>query len=178
HVGGRSRGENEKSRGTGRRIDGFGAATSDGEALRGELVSAAGAIGTAGLASQKGAQALAAMDAAARGAGEGVRLLSDANNFFGGGMASEAWEKYVHKLREEPDVIGMTARQKAEYDARTKGANDAPARMAGLADGLAQPYKTLDKAIAETASKDAAGARTTTEQRTRRAPSAQQPPRG
>lgn len=153
-------GVDEKSREIGRLIDRFVSATSGGEALREELVRAAGAIDTAGLASQKGAQALAAMDAAARGAAEGVRLLSDANNFFAGGMASEAWEKYVHKLREESDVIGMTARQKAEYEARTKGANDAQARIAGLVAGRADAYKSLEKAIADKDAKAAAGART------------------
>ncbi|KGU99615.1 phage tail tape measure protein, lambda family [Burkholderia pseudomallei MSHR4032] len=160
-------GVDEKSREIGRLIDRFVSATSGGEALREELVRAAGAIDTAGLASQKGAQALAAMDAAARGAAEGVRLLSDANNFFAGGMASEAWEKYVHKLREESDVIGMTARQKAEYEARTKGANDAQARMAGLVAGRAEAYKSLEKAIADKDAKAAAGARTNIDNLTR-----------
>lgn len=160
-------GIDEKSREIGRLIDRFVSATSGGEALREELVRAAGAIDTAGLASQKGAQALAAMDAAARGAAEGVRLLSDANNFFAGGMASEAWEKYVHKLREESDVIGMTARQKAEYEARTKGANDAQARMAGLVAGRADAYKSLEKAIADKDAKAAAGARTNIDNLTR-----------
>lgn len=160
-------GVDEKSREIGRLIDRFVSATSGGEALREELVRAAGAIDTAGLASQKGAQALAAMDAAARGAAEGVRLLSDANNFFVGGMASEAWEKYVHKLREESDVIGMTARQKAEYEARTKGANDAQARMAGLVAGRADAYKSLEKAIADKDAKAAAGARTNIDNLTR-----------
>ncbi|CAJ3048102.1 tail length tape measure protein gp13 [Burkholderia pseudomallei] len=160
-------GVDEKSREIGRLIDRFVSATSGGEALREELVRAAGAIDTAGLASQKGAQALAAMDAAARGAAEGVRLLSDANNFFAGGMASEEWEKYVHKLREESDVIGMTARQKAEYEARTKGANDAQARMAGLVAGRADAYKSLEKAIADKDAKAAAGARTNIDNLTR-----------
>lgn len=160
-------GVDEKSREIGRLIDRFVSATSGGEALREELVRAAGAIDTAGLASQKGAQALAAMDAAARGAAEGARLLSDANNFFAGGMASEAWEKYVHKLREESDVIGMTARQKAEYEARTKGANDAQARMAGLVAGRADAYKSLEKAIADKDAKAAAGARTNIDNLTR-----------
>ncbi|KGX08652.1 phage tail tape measure protein, lambda family [Burkholderia pseudomallei] len=160
-------GVDEKSREIGRLIDRFVSATSGGEALREELVRAAGAIDTAGLASQKGAQALAAMDAAARGAAEGIRLLSDANNFFAGGMASEAWEKYVHKLREESDVIGMTARQKAEYEARTKGANDAQARMAGLVAGRADAYKSLEKAIADKDAKAAAGARTNIDNLTR-----------
>ncbi|OMZ60406.1 phage tail tape measure protein [Burkholderia pseudomallei] len=160
-------GVDEKSREIGRLIDRFVSATSGGEALREELVRAAGAIDTAGLASQKGAQALAAMDAVARGAAEGVRLLSDANNFFAGGMASEAWEKYVHKLREESDVIGMTARQKAEYEARTKGANDAQARMAGLVAGRADAYKSLEKAIADKDAKAAAGARTNIDNLTR-----------
>ncbi|KGV78099.1 phage tail tape measure protein [Burkholderia pseudomallei] len=160
-------GVDEKSREIGRLIDRFVSATSGGEALREELVRAAGAIDTAGLASQKGAQALAAMDAAARGGAEGVRLLSDANNFFAGGMASEAWEKYVHKLREESDVIGMTARQKAEYEARTKGANDAQARMAGLVAGRADAYKSLEKAIADKDAKAAAGARTNIDNLTR-----------
>lgn len=160
-------GVDEKSREIGRLIDRFVSATSGGEALREELVRAAGAIDTAGLASQKGAQALAAMDAAARGAAEGVRLLSDANNFFAGGMVSEAWEKYVHKLREESDVIGMTARQKAEYEARTKGANDAQARMAGLVAGRADAYKSLEKAIADKDAKAAAGARTNIDNLTR-----------
>lgn len=160
-------GVDEKSREIAQLIDRFVSATSGGEALRDELVRAAGAIDTAGLASQKGAQALAAMDAAARGAADGVRLLSDANNFFAGGMASEAWEKYVHKLREESDVIGMTARQKAEYEARTKGANDAQARMAGLVAGRADAYKTLEKAIADKDAKAASGARTNIDNLTR-----------
>lgn len=160
-------GVNEKSREIGQLIDRFVSATDGGDELRAELVRAAGAIDTASLASQKGAQVLTAMNVAARGAADGVRLLSDANNFFAGGMASEAWEKYVHKLKEESDVIGMTARQKAEYEARTKGANDAQVRMAGLVAGRADAYKSLEKAIADKDSKAAAGARANIDNLTR-----------
>jgi lambda family phage tail tape measure protein len=149
----------EKSRELARLVDVFVAATRGGDDLRAELVQAASAIDTAGAAADKGARTLAAMDAAARGAAEGIRLLTEENNFFAGGMAAEAWNKYVEKLKEASDVIGMTAQQRAEYEAKTKGANTAEARQAGLIAGRADAYKALEKAIQDKDAKAEAGAR-------------------
>lgn len=134
-------------------------ATKGGDELRAELVQAASAIDTAGAAADKGTRTLAAMDAAARGAADGIRLLTEENNFFAGGMAAEAWNKYVEKLKEASDVIGMTAQQRAEYEAKTKGANTAEARQAGLIAGRADAYKSLEKAIQDKDAKAEAGAR-------------------
>ncbi|AIP65756.1 tail protein [Burkholderia thailandensis] len=148
-------------------IDEFVKASGGGAELRESLISAAEAIDKAEGAARKNSEALSAMGASGRDAAAGIRLLAEESNFFAGGMASEAWEKYVHKLREESDVIGMTARQKAEYEARTKGANDAQARMAGLVAGRADAYKSLEKAIADKDAKAAAGARTNIDNLTR-----------
>ncbi|WP_261520023.1 phage tail tape measure protein [Burkholderia multivorans] len=152
-------GVEEKSRELARLVDVFVAATRGGDDLRTELVQAASAIDTAGAAADKGARTLAAMDAAARGAADGIRLLTEENNFFAGGMAAEAWNKYVEKLKEASDVIGMTAQQRAEYEAKTKGANAAEARQAGLIAGRADAYKSLEKAIQDKDAKAEAGAR-------------------
>ncbi|AFQ50449.1 phage tail tape measure protein [Burkholderia cepacia] len=152
-------GVDEKSRELSRLVGVFVDATKGGDDLRAELVQAASAIDTAGAAADKGARTLAAMDAAARGAAEGVRLLTEENNFFAGGMAAEAWNKYVEKLKEASDVIGMTAQQRAEYESKTKGANTAEARQAGLIAGRADAYKSLEKAIQDKDAKVEAGAR-------------------
>ncbi|WP_048996159.1 phage tail tape measure protein [Burkholderia multivorans] len=152
-------GVEEKSRELARLVDVFVAATRGGDDLRTELVQAASAIDTAGAAADRGARTLAAMDAAARGAADGIRLLTEENNFFAGGMAAEAWNKYVEKLKEASDVIGMTAQQRAEYEAKTKGANAAEARQAGLIAGRADAYKSLEKAIQDKDAKAEAGAR-------------------
>ncbi|MCA8079918.1 phage tail tape measure protein [Burkholderia cepacia] len=152
-------GVDEKSRELASLVGVFIDATKGGDELRAELVQAASAIDTAGAAADKGARTLAAMDAAARGAAEGIRLLTEENNFFAGGMAAEAWNKYVEKLKEASDVIGMTAQQRAEYEAKTKGANTAEARQAGLIAGRADAYKSLEKAIQDKDAKAEAGAR-------------------
>ncbi|KVE87791.1 phage tail tape measure protein [Burkholderia cepacia] len=152
-------GVDEKSRELASLVGVFIDATKGGDELRAELVRAASAIDTAGAAADKGTRTLAAMDAAARGAADGIRLLTEENNFFAGGMAAEAWSKYVEKLKEASDVIGMTAQQRAEYEAKTKGANTAEARQAGLIAGRADAYKTLEKAIQDKDAKAEAGAR-------------------
>ncbi|AWG33183.1 phage tail tape measure protein [Burkholderia cenocepacia] len=152
-------GVDEKSRELASLVGVFIDATKGGDELRAELVQAASAIDTAGAAADKGTRTLAAMDAAARGAADGIRLLSEENNFFAGGMAAEAWNKYVEKLKEASDVIGMTAQQRAEYEAKTKGANTVEARQAGLIAGRADAYKSLEKAIQDKDAKAEAGAR-------------------
>ncbi|KFL51665.1 tail protein [Burkholderia pyrrocinia] len=152
-------GVDEKSRELAALVGVFVDATKGGDELRAELVQAASAIDTAGAAADKGTRTLAAMDAAARGAADGIRLLTEENNFFAGGMAAEAWNKYVEKLKEASDVIGMTAQQRAEYEAKTKGANTAEARQAGLIAGRADAYKSLEKAIQDKDAKAEAGAR-------------------
>ncbi|KWD62365.1 phage tail tape measure protein [Burkholderia cepacia] len=152
-------GVGEKSRELASLVGVFIDATKGGDELRAELVQAASAIDTAGAAADKGTRTLAAMDAAARGAADGIRLLTEENNFFAGGMAAEAWNKYVEKLKEASDVIGMTAQQRAEYEAKTKGANKAEARQAGLIAGRADAYKSLEKAIQDKDAKAEAGAR-------------------
>ncbi|MBM2769926.1 phage tail tape measure protein [Burkholderia anthina] len=152
-------GVDEKSRELSRLVGVFVDATKGGDDLRAELVQAAASIDTAGAAADKSTRTLAAMDAAARGAADGVRLLTEENNFFAGGMASEAWTKYVDKLKEASDVIGMTTQQRAEYEAKTKGANAAEARQAGLIAGRADAYKSLEKAIQDKDVKAEAGAR-------------------
>ncbi|MCA8054390.1 phage tail tape measure protein [Burkholderia cepacia] len=152
-------GVDEKSRELASLVGVFIDATKGGDELRAELVQAASAIDTAGAAADKGTRTLAAMDAAARGAADGIRLLTEENNFFAGGMAAEAWSKYVEKLKEASDVIGMTAQQRAEYEAKTKGANTAEARQAGLIAGRADAYKSLEKAIQDKDAKAEAGAR-------------------
>ncbi|KVL39788.1 phage tail tape measure protein [Burkholderia sp. MSMB1835] len=152
-------GVDEKSRELASLVGVFIDATKGGDELRAELVQAASAIDTAGAAADKGTRTLAAMDAAARGATDGIRQLTEENNFFAGGMAAEAWNKYVEKLKEASDVIGMTAQQRAEYEAKTKGANTAEARQAGLIAGRADAYKSLEKAIQDKDAKAEAGAR-------------------
>ncbi len=152
-------GVDEKSREIAALVGVFVDATQGGADLRAELVQAASAIDTAGAAADKGTRTLAAMDAAARGAADGIRLLTEENNFFAGGMAAEAWSKYVEKLKEASDVIGMTTQQRAEYEAKTKGANTAEARQAGLIAGRADAYKSLERAIQDKDAKAEAGAR-------------------
>ncbi|SMG00330.1 tape measure protein [Burkholderia singularis] len=157
----------EKSRVRLEIIDEFVRATDGSRELRESLISAASAIDSAEGVAQKDAQALNAMEVSARGAANAVQLLTDANNFFAGGMAEEGWTKYVEKLKEASDIIGMTARQKAEYEAKSKGANAAEQKMAGLITGRAEEYKTLEKAIQDKDAKAAAGARANIDNLTR-----------
>ncbi|WP_414451291.1 tape measure protein [Burkholderia sp. 22PA0099] len=148
-------------------IAAFVGATGSSSDLREEMVRAAGSIDTAALASQKSAQAFDAMSAAAGNAADGIKLLTDANNFFAKGMAVEAWEKYITKIKEESDVVGLSAQAKAEYEARSKGANDAQAKQVGLLAGRAESYKKLEKAIEDKDGKAASGARTNIDNLTR-----------
>ncbi|WP_186058870.1 tape measure protein [Burkholderia gladioli] len=148
-------------------IDTFVSATQGGAELREELVRAAGSIDTAALAANKSAQALEAMNAAASNAADGVRLLTSANDFFASGMAAEGWDKYIRKIKEEADVIGLSAQAKGEYEAKSKGANDAQARQAGLITGRADSYKKLEKAIEDKDARAAAGARANIDNLTR-----------
>ncbi|WP_334068758.1 phage tail tape measure protein [Burkholderia cepacia] len=152
-------GVDEKSREIQQLVGSFVAATRGGDDLRSALVETATAIDVSSAAAEKNARTAAAMDASTRGLTDSVRLLTEANNFFAGGMAAEAWSKYVEKLKEVSDVIGMTAQQRAEYEAKTKGANTAEARQAGLIAGRADAYKSLEKAIQDKDSKAEAGAR-------------------
>ncbi|MGU7780533.1 phage tail tape measure protein [Burkholderia sp. PU8-34] len=140
-------------------IDEFVKAAGSGAELRESLIAAAESIDKAEGVSRKTSEALSAMAGSARDAAEGIRLLSEENNFFAGGMAVEAWNKYVEKLKEASDVIGMTAQQRAEHEAKTKGANAAEARQAGLIAGRADAYKSLEKAIQDKDAKAEAGAR-------------------
>ncbi|KVP60808.1 phage tail tape measure protein [Burkholderia ubonensis] len=140
-------------------IDEFVKASGGGAELRESLISAAAAIDNAEGAARKNSEALSAMGASGRDAAAGIRLLTEESNFFAGGMAAEAWGKYVDKLKEASAVIGMTAQQRAEYDAKAKGANAAEARQAGLIEGRADAYKALEKAIQDKDAKAEAGAR-------------------
>ncbi|AOJ07587.1 phage tail tape measure protein [Burkholderia mayonis] len=140
-------------------IDEFVKAAGGGAELRESLISAAEAIDNAEGAARKNSEALSAMGASGRDAAAGIRLLTEESNFFAGGMAAEAWGKYVDKLKEASAVIGMTAQQRAEYEAKAKGANAAEARQAGLIEGRADAYKALEKAIQDKDAKAEAGAR-------------------
>ncbi|WP_205169124.1 phage tail tape measure protein, partial [Burkholderia sp. LMG 13014] len=160
-------GVNEKSSEIYRLINGFVDATHGGDELRATLIEAAKSIDITGAAADKAGKVAAAFDANFRGASEGVTLLTDANNFFASGMAAEGWTKYVEKLKEATDVIGMTAQQRAEYEAKTKGANTAEAEQAGLIAGRADAYKALEKAIQDKDSKAEAGARANIDNLTR-----------
>lgn len=160
-------GVNEKSSEIYRLITGFVDATHGGDELRASLVEAAKSIDVAGAAADKAGKVAAAFDVNFRSASEGVKLLTDANNFFAGGMAAEGWTKYVDKLKEASDVIGMTAQQRAEYEAKGKGANSAEVRQAGLIAGRADAYKALEKAIQDKDSKAEAGARANIDNLTR-----------
>ncbi|CAB3750812.1 tail protein [Burkholderia sp. MSh2] len=160
-------GVEEKSREIQALIGNFVDATHGGDELRSSLIQTATAIDTAGASADKAAQAYAAMGANSRDANEGVRLLTEANNFFAGGMAQEGWDKYIQKLNEASAVIGMTAQQRAEYEAKGKSANAAEARQAGLIVGRADAYKSLEKAIQDKDSKAESGARTNIDNLTR-----------
>ncbi|WP_334053903.1 phage tail tape measure protein [Burkholderia cepacia] len=152
-------GVDEKSREILRLIDGFSDAVHGGDELRASLIETAKSIDITGAAADKAGKVAAAFGANSRSAAEDVKLLTDANNFFAGGMAAEGWTKYVEKLKEASDVIGMTTQQRAEYEAKTKGANTAEARQAGLIAGRADAYKSLEKAIQDKDAKAEAGAR-------------------
>ncbi|WP_170235454.1 tape measure protein [Verticiella sediminum] len=74
------------------------------------------------------------------------------------GMAAADWDKHVKGLTESRDVIGMTAKELAEYQARARGANDAQAQLAGIIGSQTDAYKTLEKAIQDKDAKAQAGA--------------------
>jgi hypothetical protein len=151
-------GVDEKSRELASLVGVFIDATNGGDELRAELVQAASAIDTAGAAADKGTRTLAAMDAAARGAADGIRLLTEENNFFAGGMAAEAWNKYVEKLKEASDVIGMTAQQRAEYEA-SEGREHGGSAAGRVDRRPCGRDKSLEKAIQDKDAKAEAGAR-------------------
>lgn len=59
----------------------------------------------------------------------------------------ENWDEYLKKLTDVRDVIGLNARQLAEFQAAQAGANTVQKAMAGIVGAQADEYKKLQSAI-------------------------------
>lgn len=79
---------------------------------------------------------------AALGAAGGLDSLNAA-------MGIEKWDEYLKKLTDVRDVIGLNARQLAEFQAAQAGANTVQKAMAGIVGAQADEYKKLQSAIEE-----------------------------
>lgn len=79
---------------------------------------------------------------AALGAAGGLDSLNAA-------MGIEKWDEYLKKLTDVRDVIGLNARQLAEFQAAQAGANTVQKVMAGIVGAQADEYKKLQSAIEE-----------------------------
>lgn len=77
---------------------------------------------------------------AALGAAGGLDSLNAA-------MGIEKWDEYLKKLTDVRDVIGLNARQLAEFQAAQAGANTVQKAMAGIVGAQADEYKKLQSAI-------------------------------
>ncbi len=67
------------------------------------------------------------------------------NGLSGSGM--QEWDKYLKKLTDARDLIGLNARELGEMRAVQAGANDEQAKMAGIIEAQSAEYKKLQDAI-------------------------------
>ena len=77
------------------------------------------------------------------------------------GLQTEKWAEHIAKLDLAATAVGMTARQVAELQARSLGASDAQAQLAGVLAGMADTARDLEKATADKDSKAIQGAQDT-----------------
>lgn len=59
----------------------------------------------------------------------------------------DKWDEYLKNLENARDIIGLNARELAEFQARQKGANDEQAKIAGIVSAQTDVYKDLQEAI-------------------------------
>lgn len=85
-------------------------------------------------------QALEEIKGSASGAAVNLTSLNAA-------IGIEKWDEYLQKLTGVRDVIGMSARQLAEFQAAQAGANTVQKAMAGIVGAQADEYKKLQSAI-------------------------------
>ncbi|TGV10777.1 phage tail tape measure protein [Alcaligenaceae bacterium 429] len=74
--------------------------------------------------------------------------VSDLTNL-NAAIGIEKWDEYLKKLTGVRDVIGLNARQLAEFQAAQAGANTVQKAMAGIVGAQADEYKKLQSAIEE-----------------------------
>lgn len=79
---------------------------------------------------------------AALGAAGGLDSLNAA-------IGIQKWDEYLKKLTDVRDMIGLNARQLAEFQAAQAGANTVQKAMAGIVGAQADEYKKLQSAIEE-----------------------------
>lgn len=95
------------------------------------------------------------------GATESAKALGEDLNTVGKEVASTDWVAYLNSLESARDVIGMTSKQIAEYQARSQGANETQAALAGTLAQQAETANTLRQATADKDNKAIEGAKST-----------------
>lgn len=104
--------------------------------LVGELVNAQGEV-------NKLHSTVKTLENSAKAASSNVKSFAD--NLIPKGM--DKWDEYLKNLENARDVIGLNARELAEFQARQKGANDEQAKIAGIVSAQTEAYKDLQEAI-------------------------------
>ncbi|QEA10900.1 tail length tape-measure protein 1 [Bordetella phage vB_BbrS_PHB09] len=104
---------------------------------------------------------LAAMNGEQDAAAEGAAGLGSALASVASGMAAADWAKYLKNLETARDLIGLSVQQAAEYKARSEGANDAQAQLAGTLALQAATAEALRKATEDKDAKAITGAKAT-----------------
>lgn len=65
------------------------------------------------------------------------------------GVTGDKWDKFIGDLNRSVDVVGMNARQMAEYTAMTLGASDMQIALAGNIGGVQDEIKKLEQATVD-----------------------------
>lgn len=104
---------------------------------------------------------MAKIDGAQSGAAASASALGEGLNAIGKELGGTGWENYLKNLESARDVIGMTSSQIAEYQARSQGANETQAALAGTLSLQAETANVLKKATADKDGKAIEGAKAT-----------------
>lgn len=104
---------------------------------------------------------LAGVNAQGEGAAGGLDRAAIAAAKAAAGLQTEKWTEYITKLQAAATTAGMSAQQMGEFEARSMGASDAQAKLAGVLSGMADSAKKLEKATEEKDAKGIKGAKDT-----------------
>ncbi|WP_033466624.1 tape measure protein [Bordetella bronchiseptica] len=152
---------NEASRQIQAQIEAYVKATPIGAGYRDQLVDIAAAYSKNREEVDRYSGRLAAMNGEQDAAAEGAAGLGSALASVASGMAAADWAKYLKNLETARDLIGLSVRQAAEYKARSDGANDAQAQLAGTLALQAATAEDLRKATEDKDAKAITGAKAT-----------------
>lgn len=142
-------------------VDGLGAVVGPSSHMRASMMEVVDSVLQARKQVDEAATRLGKFNDEQAKVASGARTMGAAITSAIGGMASADWDKYLKNLTAARDVIGLTAREAAEYKAKAEGANQAQAALAGAVAAQADAAQKLQKAIGDKDAKAIAGAKAT-----------------